>query len=443
MTPRDKLAAARLMAIKRMPYFRSAITGLVPKQSTVTDPSGNPTFGVTKRGVLMWNPAAIERWSVEETAGVVLHEISHLLRHHPDRQEKIHAEHDLFNVAGDLAINGDLLSVQGVKLPGEGVSPEKFRKDPLTKKLGLDFSDGRTAEEYYRELEKVPRQQVAQACGGSGEGESKDGDGKGDGKVGEGVGRGQCGGCAGNPNPGEDDQDADGGGRSDVELERIRRNVAEAIINEADKGRGTVPGGWQRWAQAQLKPPQIPWRQKLARAVRGAIAYRPGAVDLHYTRPSRRQAGVGFGPGKPVLPALRAPVPRVAVIVDTSGSMGQEELLEAVSETRGVLDATGAHVTFCACDAAVHELQTVRHWKDVTKLLTGGGGTDFRPAIEAMEQQRPQPGVVIFITDGMGPAPAQPPPFKVIWVLVGPYRQVPATWGECIELPREGEEAAA
>lgn len=437
MTPRDKLAAARLMAIKRMPYFRSAVTGLVPKQAP-----GLGTFGVTKRGVLMWDPAAIERWSVEEAAGVVLHEISHLLRHHPDRQERMHAEQDLYNIAGDLEINDDLIA-GGVKLPGEGVSPEKFRKDPTTKKLGLDFSDGRTAEEYYRELEKVPRQQVAQACGGEGDGESEDDGGSGRGKLGEGVGRGKCGGCAGNPNPGEDEQDADGGGRSDVEMERIRRSVAEAIVSEAGKGRGTVPGGWQRWAEAQLKPPQIPWRQKLSRAVRGAIAYRPGAVDLHYTRPSRRQAGVGFGPGCPVLPALRAPVPRVAVIVDTSGSMGQEELLDAVSECRGVLNATGAHVTFCACDAAVHELQEVRHWKDVTKLLTGGGGTDFRPAIQAMEQQRPQPGVVIFITDGMGPAPEHPPPFKVIWVLVGPYRQVPAEWGEIIQLPREGEEAAA
>lgn len=445
MRSRDKLAAARLLACERMPYFRTAVLGLVPKELP-----GLGRFGVTKNGVLMWDADCLDRWTVEETGAVLIHEISHLLRGHADRCERMGAEHDLWNIAGDLEINDDLLAAK-LPLPGEGVFP---------KALGLP--ENQLAEEYYHQLSQMPKMQVDSACGaGDGQqgddGDDQDGAGQGkDDKDGEsgggkGIGRGRCGGCAGNPEPGEGDHEG-GSGRSQVEMERIKRQVAEDIHKEAARGRSTVPGGWKRWADQQLKPPQIPWRQKLSRAVRAAIAYRPGAVDYHYNKPSRRQAGVGFGPGKPIMPALRAPIPRVAVIVDTSGSMAQEELAEAVSECSGILKATGSEATFCACDAKVHTLQKVRHWKDVTKLLEGGGGTDFRPPIEAMAEQRPRPDVVVFITDGMGPAPATPPPFKMVWVLVGPHRCKPSadsyggdniTYGEFIEIFREDQQDAA
>lgn len=445
MRSRDKLAAARLMAVQAMPYFRAAMLTLVPKKTP-----GLGTFGVTKNGVLLWDPAALERWSVEETAGVLVHEISHLLRDHNGRHERMAAEPELWNIAGDLEINDDLAKTK-LRLPEDGVMPVKMRALPIVKKLGLRFDDNLTAEEYYRELERLPRTQVAVACGGDGDQDDGDGDEQ-RGKTGQGVGRGRCGGCAGQAEPGEGEHEG-GSGRSQVELERVKRQVAEDIRREAERGRGTVPGGWVRWADQQLKPPQIPWRQKLSRAVRAAVAYRPGAVDYHWTRPSRRQAGVGYGPGKPIMPALRAPVPRVAVIIDTSGSMGTEELTEAMSETNGVLKAVGANIDFCACDAAVQHIKPVRNWRDVSKLMTGGGGTDFRPPLEAMAKRKPRPDVVIFVTDGCGPAPATPPPFKVVWVLVGEHKQKPTAgdwrsgeavaYGEFVEVKRGGEEAAA
>lgn len=410
MQPRDKLAAARLAAARKMPYFRAAVLAMVPREAP-----GLGTFGVSRHGVLMWDPEVCGRWSVDEVAGVLLHEVGHLLRHHADRRERLGAQPATWNVAGDLAINCDLLAA-GVRLPGDGVWPGK---------LGLE--DGLTTEEYYRALS-----QQAAGAKSSGEGE---GEGEGD------VGRGRCGGCAGRPEDWE--QEEDRGGRSEAELERVRRQVAEAVRREAESGRGTVPQGLVRWADGQLRPPQVPWRQKLRRAVRGALAYRPGAVDYHWTRPSRRQAGIGWGPGRPLLPALRAPVPSVCVAVDTSGSMGADELTSALSEMRGVLQATGAGVTFLACDARVHELREVERWQDAAKLLKGGGGTSFVPVFEELAGRRRRPDVVVFVTDGCGPAPQEPPGWcKVIWVLVGPHRRAPCAWGEAITIDPEGEEAA-
>jgi predicted metal-dependent peptidase len=440
MQANDKLAAARLLAVTKMPYFKAAILGMVPVKV-----HGLGTIGVTRKGVMVWDPKALDAWTTEQTAGVLIHEAMHLLRLHADRFDKIKGDAQLWNIAADCEINDDLQAAR-LPLPNDGCFPNK---------LGLD--EGLTAEEYYRLLEQHVQKQIMKKKGEDQEkdieNDNEDGEGASSGKQGQekdesgpqgnrvaealgikpGVGSGQCGGCAGNPNEGEEQHDGRTG-RNKLELERMRKQVAEEVRKEAEKGRGTIPGGLRRWAEEYLKPPTIPWRQKLARAVRGAIAYRPGAVDLHYTAPSRRQAGIGFGPGKPILPALRAPIPRVSVIVDTSGSMGAGELNTAISETRGVLDACGANVQFCACDAAVHTLQKVRTWKEAVSLLKGGGGTDFRPAFEAVVKDHPKPDVVIFITDGMGPAPEEPPPCKVIWVLVGPYRSTPATWGEIIEI---------
>jgi predicted metal-dependent peptidase len=450
--PRDKLAAARLLACERFKYFRRAILAMVPKEAP-----GLGTFATSREGVMLWDPERVKEWTTEQLAAVVVHEVSHLLRKHADRCDRIGAQPAGFNIAGDAEINDDLQAA-GLALPGDPVLPTK-----------LGAPDGLTAEEYYRHMErqgqksgkeqqKGDKGDEGQEGQGGGDGEEQEGQGEGGGKPdtqhaggkasggkgkGKGhghVGAGHCGGCAGNPTEDEKEHAKGVTGRSERELESVRRTVAEEIRKAAEKGQGTVPAGWRRWADAQLKPPKIPWQQKLARAVRGGVAYRPGAVDLTHSRISRRQAGVGFGPGRPVLHASYAPQPRVAVVVDTSGSMGDAELSRAIAECRGVLAATGAKVEFCACDAAVHELKPIVKWQDAVKLLKGGGGTNFCPALEALEKKHPRPDVVVFITDGMGPAPATSPPFRVIWTLVGPHKTRPCTWGEMVEVEENSDQ---
>lgn len=427
MNPKDKLAAGRLMAGSKFKYFRSAILSMVPKEAP-----GLGTFGTTKDGVMFWDPAMAAIWSVDELAAVVIHEVSHLLRNHDARCTRIHAEKARWNQAADDEINDDLEDA-GLHLP-------KKPFIPCTPK-GHGFEEGLTAEEYYRLLEK---EELKQPKKGQGQGQSKAGqvgagaEGEGEGKPA--VGAGWCGSAAGRPLPGEAEAKGQTKGRSDVELDRMRRTTAEAIRQEASKGRGTVPAGWARWADEQLKPPKIRWQDKLARITRGAVAYVAGQVDMHYTRPSRRQAGIGWGMGKPVLPAYRAPLPRVSVLADTSGSMGTSELMTAVGEVAGILKTTGAAIDFCACDASVHGLKTIRRWQELSTLMKGGGGTDMRPGFEALLARRTKPNVIIVITDGClggGVPEEQPPGVKVVWVVVGKYKTKPCDWGEQIFVDEE------
>lgn len=389
----------------------------------------------------------------------------------------------------DAEINDDLQSAEWT-LPGQPCVPEHF---------GLPR--GLTAEEYYASIRiiKFPSSQK----GGSGEGDSSESDGIGGGGSAESeenpengngqesgdrdsaetsdetgggsspsdgsgssagtgscdkpaVGQGWCGSCGGRALPGEEESRKEvGGGRSKSEMSGIRRQTAEAIRDIEEKSRGTVPANWARWSNEQLLPPKIDWRTKLARLCRNFVARRAGAVDMSYHKPSRRQAGLGYGNGHAVLPAYFAPVPRVAIMVDTSGSMSKGDLLRAVSESEGVMKAIGSEIAFFSLDAKVHTVSKVRTARELANKLVGGGGTDFAPGFEELGKLpiHERPKIVVFMTDGYGPAPLNPPVgVDTIWVLIGEKCRKPwphgnanvaLSWGSFVEVDNDCKETQA
>lgn len=199
---------------------------------------------------------------------------------------------------------------------------------------------------------------------------------------------------------------------SPIQAELIRRMVATKI-QEASKTRGDVPGEWKRWSEEILRP-KIDWRKELAAAIRSALSTVSGAVDYSRSVPSRRQSAYG----RVIMPALRRPDPNVAVVVDTSASVSDEEVGRAIAETGGIIEAAGLRegVRVLSVDAEVHATQRVFRPDQIE--LYGGGGTNMARGIEAAERLRPQPDVIVVITDGYTPWPDTPPrKVKVIVVL--------------------------
>lgn len=357
-------------------------------------------MGVTARGVAYYEAACVERWTVPEIGSVLVHELLHYLRKHSQRCARNAYKPALFNLAGDLEINDDL---DFLDLPdGGGMTPKYFQ-----------YEDGLLAEEYYEKLRKDPRvKKITIYCCGSVAGNSMDG---------EPVGLGDL-------------------GHSPADTELTIKQVAQDIRECASRSPGSVPVGLQRWAELELKPPKILWSQKLKTLVRNSVTTIAGANDYTYSRINRRQGGLGFGIGKPILRCPIAHVPRVDIGLDTSGSMGKEETVRAISEANAVLKTTQARARFVACDAAVHAVAEVKNIKELIALIKGGGGTSFIPVFEEWEKMRPKPDLAIFYTDGCGDAPSKPPPFRVIFVLVGRYKRKPysaaepegISWGEHI-----------
>ena len=432
-SPNEWFSAGRIKACHLMPYFSSAIMGLVPYAV-----EGYGTLGVSARAVLVWDPALSKTWTVEHLAWVLLHEVGHYMREHARRRELAAAEPYLWNLAGDAEINDDLIAA-GAKFPlleevgddGErkvsGITPEK-----------IGCANGKLCEEYYEHLRKQQGQK-----GKKGKGKGGKGEGELDPTLPTAGGKG-CGSGAG-----RDPNDAELGvpaslGKSTAEIKRVQREVAEAVRKEAARGRGNMPAGLKRWAEEVLGPPHVPWQQKLARMVRNAVAFRPGAGDYRYDRPSRRQGAFGYGTGSPVFPAMRMPVPQVAIIVDTSGSMGGDELKVALEECKGILAAVGSAISFIACDAAVHSARKVRNIKEACELMKGGGGTDMKPAISVAMAERPRPEVLVIVTDGqIGDAGPPPAGMNVVWVIAGKYGNAkPAPWGEVVVVDKPSGAAA-
>jgi predicted metal-dependent peptidase len=375
------LAGARLWAATRFPYLATGVFG-----AQVSPSPGSGTVAVDESWRMRADPDLVAGWTAAQLGSVLVHHVCHLLRTHGERARAAGVGPDEARDwvrAADAEINDDLVEA-GLELPGRPVLPDD-----------LGAEEGLLAEQYF---EAIRTGQPRPAQGGAGGGEAA-------------AGWCECGsGADGVARP-----DDGPPGLSGWQAELLRRQVAQEVLAHA-KQAGTVPAGLLRWAEEVLRP-KVNWRKMLAAEVRRAVAEVAGAVDYSYRRPSRRSAVAG----PVVLPALRRPVPEVAVVCDTSGSMTESLLAAALAEVEGLLRALGLarQVRVLACDTAVAPAQRVTSARQVQ--LVGGGGTNMGAGIAAAVALRPRPAVTVVLTDGYTPWPAAAPKgTRVVVGLLGP-----------------------
>ncbi len=378
----EKLYAARLQATRVRPYLATALFALHLL------PSGRvPTMAVDRHWRCYVSPSFVDRTPLGELAGVLVHEVSHLLRDHHGRSDRFARRHELagpgerlrMNIAADLEINDDVYG-DGLAKPSGAVMPATLRLDP-----------GRLMEDYLAQfrLGWLTDRLAWLDCGSGADGLDRDWD----------LG-------------------PDGGhGLSDQERDAVRFRVAQGLAGHP----GDVPQGWKRWADEVFHPPQA-WRDLLGAAVRAAAAAMSGG-DYTYGRPARRSPAL---PGV-VLPSLRRHPPRVCVVIDTSGSVSDAELGSALLEVAAIARAVGGRrdlVSVLSCDAAAGVAYPLCRAEGIP--LTGGGGTDLRAGFA--RALRSHPDVVVALTDGQTPWPSTRPPCRtVVGLFARPVDK--RTWG--------------
>ena len=321
-----------------------------------------------------------------------MHLVGHVLRDHAARAEALGvdagAKQSWWNRCTDAEINDDLR--------GDDCVP------PVAKDLPADLGcpDGGLAEAYYATIDVIPElvdpdTQPRWDCGSGADGQARPWDGS-DGSPSMSVGQ----------------------------AELLRLGVAADIKRSHAEQPGTIAGGWLRWAEAVL-PSRVDWRRVLAAEIRSAVSAISGRVDYTYRRPARRNQAT---PGV-VLPSLFQPVPRVAIVCDTSGSMHGELLARVLAEVDALLSRTGlrsGRVPVLAVDTEVHAVRRVSRASQV--VLAGGGGTDMGTGIEAAARLRPRPSLVIVLTDGMTPWPGRAPAGVRVVIGVLGERGMPSAW---------------
>ena len=400
-----QLAAARLWAATKFPYLATGVFG-----AQVIAERGSGAVSVDESWRMHADPELAAAWTPAQLGSVLVHHVCHLLRTHGERAQAAGVRADEARTwvrAADAEINDDLVAA-GLDLPGRPVLPRDLRAE-----------DGLLAEQYFDGI----RASAQEAKGGRGAG-NQDRSGQSEGEEAA-SGWLDCGsGADGMPRPGQSP-----GGLPAWQAELLRRQVALDVVAHG-KQPGTVPAGLLRWAE-EILTPKVNWRVLLAAELRRAVAEVSGAVDYSYRRPSRRSAVAG----QVVLPALRRPVPEVAVVCDTSGSMTADLLAMVLAEVEGLLRALGLarQVRVLACDTAVGPAQRVSSARQVQ--LIGGGGTDMGAGIAAAAVLRPRPAVTVVLTDGYTPWPAEPPKgMRIVVGLLGAQAPDAPPWARAVRV---------
>lgn len=442
----ERISLARALLVARVPYMASFALRLVPVEGKVYAPgTKTPTLGVTKRGELCWSAEAIDhlcpkKEDVPKLAYILLHECVHLACSHPKRAESmvkalamqgIAMDPKVWAVGVDMSVNSLIRACDGKKpLPHPDMTI--FPKD-------MGFEDGLTAEEYYElilaKIQKNPNQQPQK---GPGQG-----------------GAAGCGSASGVPNDGEpEDPSEDGEGESEGEdagdgdlptqgeIEAMGKQAMKAAAEQAEQnaqGRGQGALGIPLELQKLLAPPEVPWEQKLSAIVYAAVERIHGTDDADYTRVNKKQGGAGYGPGCPIMASYTTPVPKIGVVLDTSGSMlggGNSPINVAVREIGGILKAVAARILYCPCDWESHGVFEVETLDEALIKTAGGGGTSMAPAIKAMQecQEFGKPDLLVVCTDMDIGDPGPEPDFPVIWCNTSGRKVDKMPFGEVINV---------
>lgn len=406
----------RMIATSRQPYVAEAILRLIP----VSTPDIK-TMAVDKFWRLYIDFDYIMNKGYEYGAGILAHEIWHVLRKHEQRGEELNFSstdlQDIWNIAGDLEINDDIENL----IPVEAFVPGKGSFSFLEK--------GKTAEEYYYSI--INKITEAQGLGkpNSNEGSNEPNIMNGDNEVStpdissdttEGntepieqtpsfdmskildalEEKSKCGSGAGNNNLqeielGEEQAPKVSAYEADALKKKTARNIKEALEhNELSKEGQAL----SIWAEEVLAHKPINWRTVLQNALKTAVYYTTGQKDYVKTVPNRRQPIPNV-----VMPAMKSPKPRVAVGIDTSGS-NLVKLGIVIEEVMAITKKTGIRgrdlLTFNVDDAVVaNTTRFITNKKDLQ--FSGAGGTNLNTAFDFVSKSlHKKIDIFILLTDG-------------------------------------------
>lgn len=398
-TANDRISKGRTMLILDHPFFGS----LSLRLKIVKDPNGQITKDMATDGrAIYYNEEYVDKLPDDELLGMLAHLVMHpAMQHHTRRGNR---DPKKWNKACDYAINGPLTEA-GFKLP------LNLPLDPR--------HTGKSAESIYTVIEE-------EEGGGGGNGN------------GEGDGQSPPGG--GGQGQGDGDDNADGNGQGDAPgsvmdapdqaQDHADWQMAVKQAAQAAQMMGNLPAELARLA-AEANRPRYDWRSLLMR-----FAQDQCKSDYSWKMPNRRYMAQGL-----FLPEINDhQMGDMIIAIDSSGSIDDLILGKFVGAIEGVADQVKPRrIRVITCDARIHAIQDFNRDEPIEGIaLKGGGGTDFCPVFDYVDETsgEDKPACVLYLTDGYGRFPDQPSEVPTLWVMTS---EVQAPWGETVRLETDEE----
>jgi predicted metal-dependent peptidase len=196
------------------------------------------------------------------------------------------------------------------------------------------------------------------------------------------------------------------------EIDKLDQTIKSAFLRTQKAG--NAPAGLNRYVDDFGKS-RVPWTEKFRNILRTKpfierIDNRPNSKHIHIT-------------GIPTMPKFVGErMDAMWLVFDTSGSIQPEDIQEGVDEIHGLRQASNAELFVTSCDTQVYDVvkYDVYDYPSADELpIKGGGGTDFRPIFEKVEEYMTdgkceKPSVLVLVTDTYGPFPEKDPGYFTV-----------------------------
>jgi len=308
-----------------------------------------PTACTNGRDVI-YNPAFIKTLTDSELNFVVLHEALHKVFQHMFLWKKLWKENpQLANVAADYVVNNTIHEADQhgniTKIPKEALFDKQYA--------------GMTTRQVFDLLKQ--------------------------------NGGGQGGGS------GHDSHDWEGAeGLSDDEVKETTKQIDQAL-RQGEIIRGKMQGNKNRTIDGLLEP-KVNWREQLREFVNATCKNKD---KTSWKRPHKRFLGQDI-----YMPSMIGEtVGKLVVGIDTSGSIGDRELNEFLSEVVSICDdvsPSSIELIYWDYDVAGHETYNMGDYNGLVQTTKpkGGGGTRVGSLNEYIKEKRIEPEAIIVLTDG-------------------------------------------
>lgn len=195
---------------------------------------------------------------------------------------------------------------------------------------------------------------------------------------------------------------------SDIE-EKTLQEFTEKLVSSAEKGE--IPSYLNNIITSMKNSRgELPWDLYLHRLMGTLESNRKKTI----TRRSRRQPDRLELRGE-----LRDHKANIAVALDISGSISDEEFKQAMKEVLGIVKNYNHEITVIECDSIIRRVYKVKSVKDIKDRINHKGGTKFNPVFEYINHHKVD--LLVYFTDGKGEDYLKviPRGYRVLWIISG------------------------